>query len=133
VAAKKAAGAVDFIMTYIFNNHSQKAIRQRLRHQMPAPEVILWSCLKKKTLSGYKFRRQYGIDRYIVDFYCPKAKLAIELDGDSHFTEEAREYDHQRQMFIESLGIKVIRFTNLDICKNLNGALWMIDQALESK
>jgi very-short-patch-repair endonuclease len=90
---------------------------------MPAPERVLWSHLRSKILDGYKFRRQYGIDRYVVDFYCPKVKLVIELDGDSHFTQEAKEYDAQREVFFKSLGIKTVRFTNLDIRENINGVL----------
>ena len=117
-------------MTTVFNRQSEKEKRRHLRKNMPETEVILWSCLKKKELDGYKFRRQYGIDRYVVDFYCPKAKLVIEIDGDSHFTDEAAEYDRQREIFIQSLGIRIIRFTNLEIRTNINGVLQAITGVL---
>ncbi len=97
---------------------------------MPGAEVILWSHLKSKALGGYKFRRQYGIDRYVVDFYSPKVKLVIEIDGDYHFTDEAEEYDRQREAFIQSLGISIIRFTNLDVRRNMNGVIQVIRKAL---
>ena len=90
---------------------------------MPLPEIILWSRLKNKQLGGYKFRRQFGIGRYVVDFYCPALKLAIEIDGDSHFIDNAPQYDNQRQIFIESLGINVLRFTNRDVSHNVTGVL----------
>lgn len=93
---------------------------------MPAPEVILWQKLRAEQLYGLKFRRQYGIGKYIVDFYCPKKKLAIEIDGDSHYEQEAIKYDKERQDFIESRNIRVIRFTNKEIMENIEGVLEMI-------
>lgn len=99
---------------------------------MPAPEVILWSYLRNKMLAGHRFRRQYGIDRYVVDFYCPKAKLVIEIDGDSHFNEESQEYDRIRDDYVKSLGMHVIRFTNRDVCENLDGVLQKIKKLLKA-
>jgi very-short-patch-repair endonuclease len=88
---------------------------------MPLPEVILWSKLKNRRLCGYKFRRQHGIGNFVVDFYCPELKLAIEIDGDTHYTLESGESDRQRQAFIESYGIQFVRFTNKEVCRNLEG------------
>ncbi len=131
-------------MTEIFNKKTETDKRKILRNNMPQPERILWSKLKNKQLFGYKFRRQYGINRYVVDFYCPILKLAIEIDGDSRFidyhpnpllTKEGdkgrfkksiQEYDKVRQNFIESLGIKILRFTNSNITNNLNSVLEQI-------
>jgi len=90
---------------------------------MPKAEVILWSKLKGKGLMGYKFRRQYSIGSFVIDFYCPKLKLAIEVDGDSHFIEGAEDYDKERQAIIEVYGIKFFRFTNKEICENIEGVL----------
>jgi len=75
---------------------------------------------------GYKFRRQYGVNKYVVDFYCPKLKLAIEIDGDSHFGNQAIKYDQKRQSYIESFGIKFLRFTNNDIYNNIDEVLEVI-------
>lgn len=107
-------------VTKIYNKSPEKQKRKRLRNQMPSAEVVLWSRLRKREISGFKFRRQYGVGPYVVDFYCPELKLAVELDGDSHFQEGATEYDGNRQETIEQLGIRFLRFTNLDVYKNLN-------------
>lgn len=77
-------------------------------------------------MNGYKFYRQYGIGNYIADFYCPKLKLVIELDGGQHYTEEGLEYDKTREDYMSSLGIKTIRFSNSDIMKNIEGVLEII-------
>lgn len=74
-------------------------------------------------MAGYKFRRQQSIGPYIVDFYCPRLKLVIEVDGDSHFLDEAIEYDRKRQKYIESFGTKFLRFTNLEIYENIDEVL----------
>jgi len=113
-------------MTKIFNKKTETIKRKILRNNMPLPEIILWSRLKSKQLGGYKFRRQYGIGRYVIDFYCPALKLAIEIDGDSHFIDDVKEYDRDRQIFIESLGVKFLRFTNSDIMNNLDSVLAQI-------
>lgn len=77
-------------------------------------------------LRGYKFRRQYGFLNYILDFYCVSAKLAIEIDGDSHYNSVAQEYDNVRTEVLEKAGISVLRFTNLDINTNTEGVLTVI-------
>lgn len=79
---------------------------------MTAAEVALWMMIKNKQLNGERFLRQFSIGHYIVDFYCHKHKLAIELDGAGHFTEEGKEYDARRTEFLNSEGITVIRFEN---------------------
>ncbi|MBI4743473.1 MAG: endonuclease domain-containing protein [Actinobacteria bacterium] len=93
---------------------------------MPLAEVILWSRLKSRQLGGYKFRRQYSVEYFVIDFYCPELKLAIEVDGDSHYTEKAGSSDKDRQIKIESFGIKILRFNNKEIYKNLDGVLLKI-------
>ena len=117
-------------MTKIFNRSSEKTKRKQLRCNMPEPEVILWSRLQKSLLKGHKFRRQHGIDRYVVDFCCPKAKLVIEIDGDSHFNDESQKYDQIRSDYIQALGIKVVRFTNHEIRRNLDGVIETIEKVL---
>jgi very-short-patch-repair endonuclease len=103
----------------LYNSKSQKPLRQKLRSPAPYPEAKLWQYLQGKQLLGYKFRRQHGIGRYVVDFYCPQLKLAIELDGDSHFNDQAQEADLIRQRFLEAKGIQVLRFSNLEVVNNL--------------
>lgn len=111
------------MIDYQFNNHNLKQHRQSLRNAMPQPEAILWSKLRASQLYGYKFRRQYGIGKYIVDFYCPKARLVVEIDGNSHYQNDVREKDKEREGFIKSFNISIVRFTNKDITENLTGVL----------
>jgi len=82
--------------------------------------MALWQVLRNRQANGHKFRRQYSVDRYILDFYCPSAKLAIEIDGDSHFTESAVQADRVRQKAIEELGIRFLRFTNQEVYESLD-------------
>ena len=88
----------------------------------------MWNHLSRRQMSGYKFRRQHSVDQYVLDFYCPELKLAIEIDGDSHFMPGAQEQDKTRQEHIEAFGIRFLpaspaggRFTNEDVCKNVVG------------
>ncbi len=93
---------------------------------MPLAEIILWGRLKSRQLEGCKFRRQYSIENFVVDFYCPELKLAIEIDGNSHYIENARLSDRERQNRIETFGIQFLRFTNIEIYENLEGVLLKI-------
>lgn len=115
----------------LFNNTSLKEKRQALRNNATLSEKILWSKLKKGNLFNLKFRRQYSIDNYIVDFYCPELKLAIEIDGDSHFEEGADKKDFKRTTYLEKEGINLIRFTNNDVKKNLQQVLEEINREVE--
>jgi very-short-patch-repair endonuclease len=99
-------------MPRVFNRKRQKEIRRRLRNDMTKAEVTLWYSLKGKQLRGYKFRRQHGIGQYVVDFYSPELKLAIEVDGGSHDSPDMRKSDEERQRSIERYGIQFLRFTD---------------------
>ena len=72
-------------MTELFNKTQGKQKRRELRRNMTKAELMIWSKLRRKQVCGYKFRRQYGVGSYIIDFYCPKIKLAVEIDGDRIF------------------------------------------------
>jgi very-short-patch-repair endonuclease len=110
-------------MTKLFNKTSEKLKRRELRTNMTKAEAIVWQKLRCKQLENCKFRNQYSVDRFVLDFYSPELKLAIEIDGESHFQEGVAQYDEERQIFIESAGIKFLRFTNKDVYENLNGIL----------
>jgi len=110
-------------MTQLYNRTSEKGKRQQLRRNMTKAEFMLWQKLKGKQLEGVKFRSQYGVGQFVVDFYCTELKLAIEIDGDSHFQDGVQEYDQERQAFIESIGIRFLRVTNDNVYKNLEGVL----------
>ena len=89
---------------------------------MTKSETVLWRKLKGTQL-GYKFRRQWGIEKYIVDFYCPKVKLVIEVDGITHDEEAVAIRDAEREEYLVSLGLKVIRFSSNDVLKNLDSVV----------
>ncbi|MDY6450626.1 endonuclease domain-containing protein [Acinetobacter faecalis] len=112
-------------MQKIFNKVEYKERRKMLRNNMTEPEKRLWLVLKNKQL-GLKFRRQHGIGDYIVDFYSPEIKLVIELDGESHFSTEAKAYDQLRDEYFLGLGISTIRFLNQDVMNNLAGVFQTI-------
>jgi very-short-patch-repair endonuclease len=107
-------------MTKVFNQKKGQEKRRSLRKNMPKSEIILWSKLKNRQMHGERFLRQYGVEEYVLDFYCPRLKLAIEVDGDSHFVPGAEEYDKARQEHIEAFGIRFLRFTNADVCGNID-------------
>jgi len=108
----------------LFNSKIKKDFRKDLRRLSTVPEQILWKHLRNRQYLNLKFRRQYSIGKYIVDFYCAELKLAIEIDGANHFFDDkSAQYDIQRQKFIELKNIKVLRFLNSDIVDNINGVL----------
>lgn len=102
-------------------NHSRIGNARRLRREATRSERILWSKLKGGRLQGLKFRRQVPIDRYFADFCCPKARVIVELDGDSHLGREA--HDAHRTRVLESLGYLVIRFPNSSVLENCDGVM----------
>jgi len=90
-----------------------------LRNNMTKAEKILWEELKKKEIFKARWKRQHPIDIFIVDFYCHKFKLAIEVDGEIHLNEEIQEHDDGREYEIEKYGIKILRFTNKEIFEDI--------------
>ena len=100
---------------YINTLPEMKPFRRKLRKQMTAAEVALWMMIKNKQLVGERFLRQFSIGHYVVDFYCHKYKLSVELDGAGHFTEEGRKYDQKRTEYLNSVCVTVIRFENLEV------------------
>lgn len=97
---------------------------------MTKAEVILWTFLRKRSLNGYKFRRQHPIAPYVADFACVSEKLIIEVDGATHGTPEEQEHDAQRTVFFERNGWRVVRVTNLDVYENLNGVWLTLERLL---
>ena len=96
----------------IYNIQSKKALRTELRNSGTPAEALLWSRLRNRQVAGKKFRRQYGVGPFILDFYCPECRIAIELDGASHFPSGGNEYDVRRTKYLNRRGIRVIRFEN---------------------
>ena len=104
---------------------------QELRKNMTKEERRLWY----EYLRGYpvRFRRQVTFGNYILDFYCAAAKLAVELDGSQHFEPEGQRYDAVRSAFFSNNGIRVLRFSNLDVLQNLRGVCQAIDMAVQEQ
>ena len=102
-------------------NPDLKEKARELRKNSTLSEVLLWNKLKASQIEGYRFLRQKPIDLFIVDFYCRKLRLAIEIDGKSH--NDIYEEDQYREQRLESLGIHILRFQNKDVKNNLEGVL----------
>ena len=118
-------------MKVIHNISKLYSRRKELRNNSTLEEILLWTKLKDSQI-GFKFRRQHSIGGYIADFYCPKKKLIVELDGSQHFKKEDKEYDKIRSNYFAGLDIKVLRFTNAEINTNLDGVVQKIVSELSS-
>src|SRR4030067_1981820 len=100
-----------------------KILSQHLRKNMTDAENMLWLKLRRKQLKGYPFYRQKIIGKYIVDFYCPKANLVIELDGGQHSSETGKAKDRTRDDVLTEMGIKALRFSDRDAFENISGVM----------
>ncbi len=118
-------------MTKHYNKKEEQEKRRELRRSMTYCEKLVWQHLRKKQL-GYRFLRQYSIDQFVIDFYCPELKLAIELDGDVHEIPEQKEYDIARQKYLETFGITFVRITNEEYLSNPNMAFLKIENAIKA-
>jgi very-short-patch-repair endonuclease len=98
-----------------------KVLSQHLRNNMTDAEKMLWLKLRQKQLKGYPFYRQKIIGEYIVDFYCPKGNLVIEVDGGQHYSKTGQEKDRTRDNVLREMGLKVLRFSDRDIFENILG------------
>jgi very-short-patch-repair endonuclease len=106
-------------------------LARKMRLNMTDAEKNLWNELKEKKLNGYKFRCQHPVYRYILDFYCPAAGLAVEIDGDIH--KSRHDYDEFRDEFLKNCGITTLRITNEEIIYNITDVLQRIYHVLESQ
>ena len=120
-------------MTRHYNKKKETGKRRKLRKSQTYAERIMWIHLRNRQTLGYKFRRQYSVDQYVLDFYCPELKLAIELDGEVHDLEDQKEYDIVRQKYIEEFGISFLRFTNEEFLGNPNKTFHIIEKQIKNK
>lgn len=100
-----------------------KETRRNLRNNGTSAEATLWKSIQRSQLKGRKFRRQHSVDNYILDFYCPAEKLAIELDGDHHFSSAGWLHDQERDDALKKQGITVLRFENDEVFHALEALL----------
>ena len=114
----------------ICNNPALKSLRKTLRNNPTPAESALWEQLRAGRLNGSRWRRQYSIGNYILDFYCPKSHLCVELDGKEHFTMQGDTTDYDRTEFLKSQGVTVIRFENREIWEDINRVLAAIRMKL---
>ena len=114
----------------IHNRLEKKSNRRELRSAATTAEAALWIHLKGRALNGKKFRRQYSIGPYIVDFYCPECRLVVELDGQPHYEIIADPYEEARTAFLKRLGMKILRFENRLIFEAPDAVLHTIGEEL---
>jgi very-short-patch-repair endonuclease len=116
----------------IYYNPKLKSTARKLRSNMTDSERLLWSRVRRKQLKGFQFYRQKVIGNFIVDFYCPSAKIIIEVDGSQHYEKEALRKDRVRDERLSKLGFEVLRFSSSDVMRNLDGILLEILDRLPS-
>lgn len=119
-------------MTRHFNKSIEKEKRRKLRKNSTNSEDLVWRYLRNRQVLGYKFKHQYSVDYYVIDFYCSEIKLAVELDGASHLSNEQKLYDLNRQKYLESFGIKFLRISDDELFGNPNQAFKKIEQTIKN-
>src|SRR4030066_2484802 len=113
----------DLKATMLRYTKNLKGYSKSLRVNMTEAERLLWEKIRGKQLKGYQFYRQKTIGSCIVDFYCPKAKLVIELDGGQHYSPEGKAKDRKREEYMKDIGLRVLRFSDKEIFNNTEGVL----------
>ena len=116
--------------TNLTNIPPMEAHRKKLRNNPTPAEDLLWKWLRRKQLLGKKFRRQFSVGHYILDFYCVECCLAVELDGAGHFEPGRKEYDAERTAYLASMGVRVLRFENQLLFQGLDLVLEVIREAV---
>lgn len=105
---------------------------QELRKNQTDAERILWNALRNRQICGVKFRRQYSIDKYILDFYSPEHKVGIEADGGQHYMDGIKQQDELRTKELTKIDVRILRFNNIDILNNIEGVCEAIEKTLTS-
>jgi very-short-patch-repair endonuclease len=113
-------------------NRKLKPLARNLRSNMTDAEQLIWSKIRRKQLGDVQFYRQKNIGHYIVDFYCPKGKLIVELDGGQHYENKGMKKDQERDRYLQELGFTVMRFSDIDVLNNIDGVLERIYEHLKS-
>ena len=116
------------------NPYDGKARRKELRHNLTPAEATLWKLLRGKQMNGSRWRRQYGVGPYILDFYCHELRLGIELDGDGHYSPDGLEHDRQRSDYLyREHGIRILRYENEDVFRNMSVVVRQIQTAVSQR
>jgi very-short-patch-repair endonuclease len=106
---------------------------RKLRREETDAEKKLWNILRNRQLAGVKFRRQFSIGRYILDFYCPEYRFGIEADGGQHYADKGRQRDGLRTKELSKIGVEIIRFSDQEILSNIEGVYEMIQKVIEKR
>lgn len=120
-------------MKYLYNQKTLYDRRKELRRRETEAEKLLWKYLRKKQINNLKVYRQYSIGPYIVDFFCPEANLAVEIDGSSHDHREAKDYDRERTNYLSNFDVKVIRFRNEEVLAGITEVVSRIHLLLDKR
>ncbi len=109
-----------------------KPFARTLRTNMTDAERLIWSKIRRKQIGDLQFYRQKNIGHYVVDFYCPKEKLIVEIDGGQHYERNGMKEDQERDRYLHNLGFAVLRFSDIDVLKNIDGVVEKIHEHLKS-
>jgi len=109
-----------------------KPFARTLRRNMTDAERLIWSKIRRKQIGDLQFYRQKNIGHYVVDFYCPKGKLIVEIDGGQHYERNGMKKDRERDRYLHNLGFAVLRFSDIDVLKNIDGVVERIHEHLKS-
>ena len=119
---------------YSHNLKEQKTLRRTLRTYGTPAEAMMWKMLKGRQMDGARFRRQFSIGPYILDFYCPEFRICIELDGDGHYSADGYEHDLTRNTYLhKEHGITTLRYENKDLFKNPEAVCKQICEIIKTK
>jgi very-short-patch-repair endonuclease len=117
-------------MSFVRNDPALKRRRQELRRNQTDAEKTFWSKVRNRQFHGLKFVRQYSIGPYILDFYCPAAKLGVESDGGQHNERDKKHYDAARSEYLNAQGVRVVRFWNNDVLCDMQDVLTCLEQKI---
>jgi len=118
-------------MTKHFNKSSETLKRRKLRQNQTEAEKLIWRFLRNRQLLGHKFKRQYSVDHFVIDFYCPELKLAVEADGATHNESGSKEYDIRREKYLKKFGVSFLRIKDEELFGNPNKAFAKIEEAIK--
>lgn len=118
-------------MYYLPYNKNLKQFSRNLRNNSTLSEVLLWQQLRAGKVRGFKFNRQKPLGNYIVDFYCKKLSLVIEVDGASHLIGDAPIRDRERQDILEEMGLQFLRFDDMDVKKNISFVIGVLEEFMD--
>ncbi len=118
-------------MIHLFNRIPEKENRRHLRQNSTEAEKLLWDYLRHRKCANLKFKRQYSVRKYVLDFYCSSCRLAVELDGEVHLDKIVKAHDDIRDTYLHKLGIKVLRIRNEEVFDDINAVLKKIRKIAE--